>query len=138
MRVFQKKKNLIGSSFDQNPLQMNDEGNARRPNAQQIIPSTFNQLLKTNQTSMREDFLFIYLFFDWEIPEGEPIISQERNGCRARLRYSTQVLYFKQLEYNKNRKLPRLHVRTYVEYVMNICHLELANLLTKRTLLVIR
>ena len=43
---------------------MNDEGNARRPNAQQIIPSTFNQLLKTNQTSMREDFLFIYLFFD--------------------------------------------------------------------------
>ena len=28
-------------------------------------------------------------------------------------------------------------VRTYVDHVKNICHLELANLLTKRTLLVI-
>ena len=27
---------------------------------------------------------------------------------------------------------------SYVEHVMNICHLELANHLTKRTLLVIR
>jgi len=28
-------------------------------------------------------------------------------------------------------------IRTYVEHVINICHLELANSLTKRTLLVI-
>ena len=28
-------------------------------------------------------------------------------------------------------------VRTYVDHVKNICHLELANLLTKHTLLVI-
>ena len=29
------------------------------------------------------------------------------------------------------------YVRTYVDHVKNICHLELANPLTKRTLLVI-
>ena len=31
-----------------------------------------------------------------------------------------------------------LFVRTYVNHVRNICHLELANLLTKRILLIIR
>ena len=33
--------------------------------------------------------------------------------------------------------LLKVFVRTYVEHVMNICHIELANPLTKRTLLVI-
>ena len=48
-------------------------------------------------------------------------------------------MYVKRIRKNKNYKerIVILNVRTYVNHVRNICHLELANPMTKCTLVVI-